>query len=247
MGSLLPRWTKDGIAFVSQSSPGRQGGEDLLDTQDFDAIVVRWRELRLLEAVDPWPTIHLVWHSAGSMGESTLGARIGNAEEFAKEVEALFAHVRKYRPDALHPGWLDIPDVLWETADAFPQDDDLDESGGPYRAAPVRSTERVLARRPQSGWTDRALAHVFRPPWREIAGEVAVTAERVWLRRRSGVVRSMDLAHLRYAQRRVHARDLFFVFGRRSELSLPHFEDCPVEAFFEQHLAKRDIPILVAV
>lgn len=222
------RWTDEGIAFHSQ--PGAVGwlGDDPLDTPDLDAIVVRWPELRRLEATEPWPSVRVEWEHAGAVSDATFDAGSEQAAAaFDAQVEALFDHVARFRPYVLVRGWLEAPNVLWTLVDSLPGETD-DRAGGPYRTA--GATERVLARRSQSTAYERLISIALDVPWREVGGEVVVTTERVYVRRPDGSVRAVPFDSLRRVTR-APGGDLVAVFGRKSELFLRSREDCPVEAF----------------
>jgi hypothetical protein len=78
---------------------------------------------------------------------------------------------------------------------------------------------------------------MFRPAWREVAGEVVLTTEHVYVRRRTGRCVRMELRRLRLGRRLPDPADgVVYVFARRAELHLPRLEGCSVARLLEERL-----------
>ncbi len=231
------RTTDDGFAFV-RTIRAPFAGHDPLDTDDLSGIVVRWPELVRLEAIEPWPSIRVTWKHRHAKDGAEFHPPVARAERFAEKVEGLFAHVARHEPHRIVRGWLDVDDVAWREVESLPETGEpAGSGGGPYRAASAPIREKVVARRYASGALREIVRGMFRPAWREVAGEVVITTEHVYVRRQNGRCLRLDMSHLRLGRRLPDPSDgIVYVFARRAELHVPHLDGCGVTRLLNQRL-----------
>jgi hypothetical protein len=239
-------WTDDGLA-VFRAGEGPDT-EDPLETMNPYAVVVRWRDLRELVAIEPWPAFRIRWASDGGGGEITCTPKDqpfwhADEEEFGELVEALFAHVGEHAPGRVRRGWLKYPKVEWEQVNAMPQPlPDRSSAGeGAYRSGPRAVEEVAIAVREPPSAFESMLAWVASGPYRSrrhMTRGVRLTEEHVYVERRDGTFWRLPLSMLR--ERRGDASgDALYVFGRGTLLFLVERRGCPVAATLEALAARR--------
>lgn len=190
---------------------------------------IRWPELRGVRAVDPWPAAEVAWIDVLGTPRSTVlrPREPRDRQELAARALALF----DVAGAALGPGgWREAPEVPWEPAPALPAD--AEPGGGAYRSA--GRAERVVARRPPLGGLDRMWRWLGRsrrgaPDHRQ----VVLTDEHAYAEEHGGGVFRVPLSALRT---RLGDRDAVYVFGRRTQLVLPHRDGCPVRLALDARL-----------
>ena len=195
------------------------------------SVVVRWRELARVEAVEPWPSLLLVWQwpNGGDDGCIFVPRSARVAEPFAEEVERLVLHCERFVPTSVVRGWLDVPEVPWEQVARGPSDEQHGGGAGAYRSAAIAPEERIVARRaaPTSFETLLLwLASTPERPFRDHPREVIVTEQHVYRRSSQGWAR-VPLETLRAARGAADGPRVY-VFGRRTLLLLPHRAECAV-------------------
>jgi hypothetical protein len=200
-----------------------------------DYLILTWRELVRIEAVDPWPCIELEWKNARVHGVVTGNSRrtvkpwraMDERTFEEKLVLPLIQHVEDHDPGSIVRGWLDSPHADWERVNEMPRDPSGDEIVSDYRVAARPPEKVILARRGAPKPIDTMLLWLSsRPsfPWKEQPREVILTKHHVWARRRDDSVWRIPRKTLRTSRR--SKDDHIYVFGRCTRLYLSHERGC---------------------
>jgi len=196
-------------------------------------------DLRKVEAVEPWPSVRIVFRSGRVIDEriySVDGRPSHQSSSFSKAVEALFGGLEEMGHECtLERGWLNYPVVRWQPVDAMPEGA-RDTGQGAYRSGSVG--QAIVAHRPAAKGIETLLCWLSSTPerrFRDTPFEVTLTPEDVWVRFHGGRVGRVPRSALIEAHANSEG-DTTYRFGRRLFLLMPHREGCEVVAALNRQL-----------
>ena len=232
-------------AFVGVSADSVQYDEQQMKLGDqLYEITIGWSNLLQLEAVDPWPRVHVSWRERGYPGDAFFTAR-WEKERFGVRVEALFDYARHRLGDhgahKLSYGWVGRPEVPWERVAELPSEDVTRDDGAYRTSARARPTEPILARREAPGSLEKLMLYLgstTEARWSDYVGAIVVTDSYLYAERSGGQVGRLPLGALRA---RIGGRDGIYVFGKQTRVILPQRSGpCPVAQHLDAILRERD-------
>lgn len=209
-------------------------------------IRLRLRNLRVVEAIEPWPALRICWEQERVEDERTLsppprrfgagGPTRGQTQHEAMVVELLGLLKQKApRRAELRWGWAGVSNQPWLRVDAMPEEAARGQGVFRHHAGP---SHLVAEREPPTSF-EAMLEWLASSPdrlWVDTPREVALTRDHVYARFARGVVRCLPRESLRERRGPADA-DAVYVFGRRTRLVLTHREGCPVRVALDAQLA----------
>jgi hypothetical protein len=211
-----------------------------------EGIQLRLHQIRELKAVEPWPALQVAWRTKHLELDRTL---VPSERRFGSggPTQAQLAHERmvtdviaRLRANpravsiAIDEGWAAFPVVPWAPVEGFPADA---PGAGAFRTA--ADTDPVVARRAPPTPIEKLLIWIASSPERRLVdtpGEAVLTREHLYARFSGGAVRRLPRHTLR-TRKGPADEDAVYVFGRRTQLVLPHREGCLVRAALDEQLA----------
>jgi len=197
-----------------------------------EAVAILWRELDLMEPVDPWPRLLVRWssRSGGADGCILVPPTRKERAPFAEQVAQMVDVCQRHAPDAVRRGWLDAPIATWELVDGPPTQASTIVGQGAYRSQSVAPAERIVAERAaptslETLW--QWLASTPEQPFSEHPRAIVLTEAHAYVRRRDDTWHRIPLDTLRHCDEDADG-DAVFLFGRNTPLILPFRAGCPV-------------------
>jgi hypothetical protein len=234
--------TPDGLAFRGRNP------------QRLDSVFVPWRELRRLQAIEPWPLLHLRSAARGTTYEETYGPfsrALHSVIAFENAVLRVIAAARHHAPRAVFDGWDVVEPQPWEPVDQLPtnQPARAPDAGALFRAnaRPHDAAERlVVASREHIapfGWLAVLLFGRGQPGFNSLMPrEARITASReLYVRWQDGRCGRLPVRSVRtrvdlWSNPAGGSRDTLYTFGRATYLILPDADSCPVAAVLDDTL-----------
>ena len=241
LGIAVP--VEDTFVGVSPESVRYDEQHMMLGDQLYE-VTIGWSNLVLLEAIDPWPRVHVSWRERGYPGDAFFTAR-WDKERFGARIAALFDYARYRLGDhgahKLSFGWVGRPEVPWERVAELPNEE-VTRNDGAYRtSARARPTEPILARREAPGSLEKLMLYLgssTEARWSDYVGAIVVTDSHLYAELRGGEVGRLPLSTLRS---RIGGRDGIYVFGKHTRVMLPQRSGpCPVAQHLDALLRARD-------
>lgn len=235
-------WRKRHARFVERQREFTGSEPGLL--WPFD-IRLKLRHLRVVEALEPWPTLRVTWEEDRVEDHRTIAppARrfgAGGPTKTQLRHEAMVVELlgllknKAPRRATVDFGWAGVANQPWLRVDAMPEE--APRGDGVFRSAGGPS--RIVARRDAPTPLESMLVWLASSPdrlWVDTPREVVLTRDYLYARFARGSLRCLPRETLR-ERRGPSGDDAVYVFGRRTLLVLTHRDGCPVRAALDAQL-----------